>query len=77
MAGDTNGVRDVFRHDRSSGDTLRVSLDSLGAEGNAASGAPAISADGRFVAFESDATNLTASDTNGVADVFVYDARVG
>ena len=46
------------------GDTTRVSVDSNGAQANGISGVPAISADGRYVAFESDATNLVSGDTN-------------
>jgi uncharacterized repeat protein (TIGR01451 family) len=56
------------------GTTTRVSLDSDGLEADGASDYPALSADGRFVAFESSATNLVTGDTNGyAADVFVRD----
>src|SRR5438093_959552 len=48
-----------------------------GAEPNAGSSAPAISADGNVVAYESDATNLVTADTNGQRDVFVYDRSSG
>src|SRR5205823_7255077 len=61
----------------SAGTTERVSVDSAGNEGNGGSGGTAISADGRFVAFSSYATNLVAGDTNGVADVFVHDRQTG
>jgi Tol biopolymer transport system component len=74
---DTNGVRDVFFHDRQTGATTRVSVDSSGAQANGASGSQAISADGRYVAFQSDATNLVPNDTNTVADVFVHDRQTG
>ena len=47
----------------------------LGTEGNRESGRPSLSQTGRFVAFDSTATNLVANDTNGVADVFVRDHR--
>src|SRR5207244_3779910 len=73
VAGDTNGSPDVFVHDRQTGVTERVSVDSTGTQGNSVSAFPAISADGRFVAFRSDATNLVAGDTNGVDDIFVHD----
>ncbi len=53
--------------------TLIVSRHSSGPYGNDHSGAPSISADGRFVAFESDATNLVSGDTNNAFDVFVHD----
>ena len=67
VAGDTNGVNDVFVHDRQTGTTTRVSVGPGGAQANAGSGAPAISADGRWVAFASWASNLVAGDTNGRA----------
>lgn len=53
--------------------TERLSVDSAGVEGNNASTAPSISADGRYVAFESLSTNLVAGDTNGKVDIFVHD----
>ena len=61
---DTNGVRDVFVHDRVTGTTERVSLGALG-EGNGNSGPASISADGRFVAFETQASNLAPGITRG------------
>jgi len=77
VPGDTNSVADIFVHDRQTGVTQRVSVDSDGSEANGASDAPALSADGRFVAFTSDATNLVAGDTNSVADIFVRDRQTG
>jgi len=74
---DTNNYRDVFVHDRETGQTERVSVDNDGNEGNDASWNPSISADGRYVAFESWATNLAPSDTNGEYDVFVHDRETG
>jgi len=56
---------------RAAGVIARVSVDSSGFEGNDWSGYPSISAHGRFVAFQSDATNLVAGDTNGTTDIFV------
>jgi len=76
-AGDTNGKSDVFVHDRQTGQTARVSVDSAGAEAAGASLAPALSADGLFVAFESDAADLVAADGNGVRDVFLHDRQTG
>lgn len=73
VPGDTNGTTDVFVHDRATGGTTRVSVDDLGVQGNGASGNPSLSASGRFVAFESLASNLVAADGNGVRDVFVHD----
>ncbi len=73
VAGDTNGREDIFVHDRQSGTTTRVSVDSAGEQGNGYSNfAPTLSADGRFVAFASDASNLVAGDTNGTGDIFVH-----
>jgi Tol biopolymer transport system component len=72
IAADTNGVADIFVHDRITGTTARVSVATDGREANSASTDPSLSADGRFVAFTSTATNLTA-DVNGVADVFLHD----
>lgn len=77
VAGDTNGKGDVFLHDRSTGITERVSVDSSGVEGNANSWNPTISADKRFVAFTSSASNLVPSDTNSFQDIFVHDRSTG
>src|SRR5262245_14349896 len=59
------------------GDTHRVSIASDQSESNSFSWSPAVSADGRIVAFYSYATNLVPGDTNGVADVFVHDRVTG
>ena len=77
VPGDTNGATDVFVHDRLSGQTERVSVASDGSQGDAASHLPSLSADGRFVAFESFATNLVPDDTNGQADIFIHDRLTG
>jgi Tol biopolymer transport system component len=77
VVGDTNGVRDVFVRDRQTGKTERVSVASGGAQGNGASHHPALSADGRYVAFASAATNLVPHDTNGREDIFVHDRQTG
>ena len=61
---DTNQGNDVFVHDRRTGATERVSVSSSGAEGNGASSMPAISSDGRYVAFQSYAANLVSGDTD-------------
>jgi Tol biopolymer transport system component len=74
---DTNGVRDIFVRDRQSGMTSRVSVDSYGAQADAESTEAVISADGRWVAFTSSASNLVPGDTNGVSDVFVHDLWTG
>ena len=76
VAGDTNDT-DVFVHDLVSGATEIVSVDSSGVQGNSSSAFPAISADGRVVAFRSSATNLVPGDTNGMTDVFVHELVTG
>jgi Tol biopolymer transport system component len=73
VAGDSNGARDVFLHDRLSGTTERVSLDSGAAQGNDDSDVPILSATARFVVFGSRASNLVGADTNGFYDIFVRD----
>ena len=75
--GDTNGLRDVFRVDRAGGAVVRASTSTSGAEANGISFAPTISADGRWLAFTSDASNLVLNDTNGASDVFVKDMATG
>lgn len=77
VPGDTNGVRDLFVRDRLTGTTERVSLSSAEAQANAETRSNAISGDGRFVAFESDATNLVSGDTNAARDVFLRDRATG
>jgi len=77
VPGDTNGFYDVFVRDVVSGLTVRASVSSAGAQGNARSRNPDLSADGRFVVFQSDATNLVPGDTNDVGDVFVHDLWTG
>ncbi|MEP0766206.1 MAG: PD40 domain-containing protein [Fimbriimonadia bacterium] len=77
VSGDTNGIRDIFVRDRLLGTTERVSLSSAGAQANGDSDFPAISSDGRYVAFESAATNLVTNDTNDRLDVFVHDRLTG
>jgi Tol biopolymer transport system component len=77
VLGDNNAQEDVFVHDRTTGVTERVSVDSAGVEGDDFSRRPSISADGRFVSFESKATNLVAGDTNHWSDIFVHDRATG
>lgn len=78
VGGDDNAIADVFVHDRTSGKTRRVSLRSNGAqaEGNHSFGA-SISPDGRFVAFQSGASNLVNGDDNSWDDIFVHDRKTG
>lgn len=71
---DINGTTtDAFVHDRKTGATTLISVDSAGEQGNSYSFASSISADGRYVAFFSDADNLVPGDPNGTYDVFVRD----
>jgi Tol biopolymer transport system component len=86
VAGDTNGTTDVFVHDRQTGTTERVSVDSrerqsVGGDAfgspDSTFGRPAISGDGRFVAFASTATNLAKGDRNQAADIFIRDRLAG
>jgi Tol biopolymer transport system component len=83
VAGDTNNNEDVFVYDRIQDTIERVSVDSDGIEGDFASSNPSISADGRYVAFQSEAKNLVPNDTNGDVDrsfgedIFVYDRDTG
>jgi Tol biopolymer transport system component len=77
VAGDTNAVTDAFVHDRKTGKTARVSVNSAGVQGNQDSATSMISAHGRYVAFNSLASNLVAGDTNGLGDAFVHDRKTG
>ena len=77
VAGDTNGVGDIFFRDTRTGSTTRVSVDSAGLQGDSTSYFPSISNDGRYVTFQSNATNLVAGDTNGTYDVFLHDTQTG
>ena len=77
VEGDTNHASDVFLYDQASGVTSRVSVSRSGRQANGPSAMPAISADGRYVAFQSLASNLVRGDTNGFADVFVRDLATG
>ena len=75
--GDTNDSFDVFVNDRATTVTTRVSVDDSGTQSNADSFRPSISADGRYVAYYSESSNLVPGDGNGSTDVFVYDRRSG
>ena len=77
VPGDTNSTNDVFVTDRTTGVTSLVSADLDGSPGSNISNWPAISADGRWITYSSDASNLVAGDTNRVPDVFVTDRTTG
>ena len=77
VAGDTNNEVDIFVHDRNTGTTTRVSLNTDGTEGNSRSDTPSLSEDGRYVTFSSVSSNLVPGDTNSEVDIFVYDRNTG
>ncbi|MEV5964354.1 hypothetical protein AB0L70_21465 [Kribbella sp. NPDC051952] len=77
VPGDTNGQRDVFVRDLVRGQTTRVSVGDGGVQGDGESRQGSISADGRYVAFNSVASTLVPGDTNGEWDVFVRDLKAG
>jgi Tol biopolymer transport system component len=77
VSGDTNDNLDVFVRDLRSGVTRRISVGTHGEQADGYSEDPAISSDGRYVAFVSTAPNLVPGDTNDKADVFVRDLRSG
>ncbi len=77
VSADTNGADDIFVHDRQTGVTTRISIDSSGGQANAGSSAPVISDDGSYIVFSSAATNLVVGDANGKTDVFVHDRQTG
>jgi Tol biopolymer transport system component len=76
VSGDTNGRADVFVRDRVTGTTELVSRPSGGGQADGASFLPAISADGRLVAFISDASNLVPGSSRG-RGVFVHERVTG
>ena len=73
VANDTNGQPDVFCYDQQTGTLVRINVHSNGTQANGICWDIALSADGRYVAFTSDATNLVVGDTNGQADIFLRD----
>ena len=77
VSGDTNAAGDIFVHDRQIGGIERVSIASDGSQANSGSTEAKISANGRFVVFNSPADNLVTGDTNGYWDIFVHDRQTG
>lgn len=77
VAGDTNGVSDVFLFDTVLETITRISVAADGTEGNGASGEPSMSEDGRYIVFSSEASNLVPNDSNNEEDVFLYDRITG
>jgi Tol biopolymer transport system component len=77
VPGDGNGLPDVFVRDIQTGITSRVSVSTAGTEGSFPDFNPAISGNGRYVAFESESFNLVSGDTNNEIDIFVHDTQTG
>ncbi len=76
VPGDTNGAPDIFVYDRQTDAIERVSVASDGTQANSGSTGSSISADGRYVAFQSTASNLVSDDNNSTYDIFVYDRQM-
>ncbi len=72
---DTNGLIDIFVHDRLLGQTRRISVANDGTQANGSSGNPVIAPGGRYVVFYSGANNLVPNDTNSLYDLFYYDLQ--
>jgi Tol biopolymer transport system component len=77
VSGDVNDDYDVYLRDRQANTTRRISVAHDGMQPNDSSSGPTVSADGRYVAFSSEASNLVPDDTNGMVDVFVHDLLTG
>src|SRR5512139_4030823 len=77
VAGDTNNDFDIYIRDHLTGTLERASAASDGSQANSISEQGSISADGRYVAFYSNANNLVAGDTNSSRDIFVRDRQTG
>jgi Tol biopolymer transport system component len=77
VANDTNGVDDAFVYDRSTGQTVRVSVSSSGAQADRQSWVTDLTSDARWVLFMSEATNLVAGDTNGFFDAYLCNRLTG
>jgi Tol biopolymer transport system component len=78
VTGDTNGYRDIFLYDTVNQTTTLVSSNASGGPSDYDSYTPSISADGRYVVYNSSATDLVANDPNGtIGDIFLYDTENG
>ena len=73
VAGDTNGLGDIFLYDNLNQTTARINLAADGTQANGVSTLGSISDDGNYISFASDASNLVPNDNNGQRDIFVYD----
>ena len=74
---DTNNKSDIFLKNLKTGELRLISTNQQGAQGNGHSSHPLLSSDGRWLAFESDASNLVVGDTNGKRDIFIKDLQTG
>jgi Tol biopolymer transport system component len=77
VAEDNGGFSDIFIYERANQNTTRISVSKSGEEGDGHSDYPALSEDGRYVVFQSAASNLVANDTNNKTDIFRYDRQAG
>lgn len=77
VSGDINGKNDIFVHDRQTGVTTRVSVNSNGEQADDHSGYPSISADGRYVAFDSSALNLATGNSRFIFQIYIHDRQTG
>ncbi len=77
VADDTNGRADVFLRDVAAGTTRRLSIAADGSDGDKSAELPHLAANGAFVVFQSDSTNLAGIETNGTADAFLWEGATG
>ena len=77
VAGDVNKEKDIFLYDRITGQTELISVNSKNEQAKGYSQGPSVSDDGRFVVFQSSATNLVSGDNNEKDDIFVRDRKTG
>lgn len=77
VAGDYNGLSDIFVHDRTTGETTRISVASDGTEGDGDSRTPTMDGDGKTIAYISLATHLVPDDRNQAEDIFIYERETG
>jgi Tol biopolymer transport system component len=77
LPGAVNTDGQLYLRDTVAGTTTKLSVNSAGVEANGSASFPSLSADGRFVAYQSAASNVVAGDTNGVFDIFVLDRTSG
>ena len=73
VAGDTNGFTDIFVFDAMTATITRINLGPMGLEADAPSRGPSIMADGRKIAFESLAFNITNLEPRGLFEIFLFD----